>query len=168
MADVNINAGKPQRFEDGTTVELDFNSGTGGGTDTYFIKNIIKGSFRRSGGGRALLALDMDRGVPLARVRQGDQQPIQFAFDVKVTDASLDANANELETRMKAVGADGYAPAFQVIISVPDAAGASTGRRATINNCVFVNRGNEQAGEESDTMTIEILSTQQDVDWVAY
>lgn len=149
MAD--INAGKITRFEDGSTVTI-----TPDGGSAVNVLNIIGGTYAMTPSVRATLEPDVDRGVLLPDIREGDEQPGSLTFDTKHT---ADAGVTELYEELVADSTDGYVPSFLIVVDIPDFPGAATGVRHTATKAVRAEAPSITAGDQYDTMIARFIST---------
>lgn len=149
MAD--INDGKITRIPDGSILTI-----TPAGGVAVTIANIIAGTMRWLPPVFATLPPDMDRGVLLADIREGDQLPGEFDFDVKHT---ADAGVTQLYEELVIPSADGFVPSFTVALQIPDYRGAATGVSYTATKAVRREAPEITEGAEYDSMKCRFVFT---------
>lgn len=155
MAIVSTNNERFVAFDiEGGTIAFDYNSGTGGGTDTYNELGIVEGSVEIVKPDVERI-VDMDKGAFIAVPRRGRATAGAIRFRLK---ASNDIGANTVATRSASNSdAAGGVPVFQVLIKRPDYRGAATGVSWTATNCHFARPTNVRAGTNHDEMDGEIV-----------
>mgnify|MGYP007117021471 CR=1 FL=1 len=149
MPDTTINSGQPLRFEQGGVLRL-----SRGGTD-YAVVNRDKGTVQFEDGWYDALRYN-DRGqmqVPL----EGDERPSTLRATVKLTSV---ATAQLLALAQTRDTSTGKVAVWTVQLDFPAYKGATTGHRFSIANAYFLKPVQVQEGQEFDTVTIEMESSE--------
>lgn len=158
MADKNN--GTPLRWENDGTILI--------GSSGHNVLFVEKGSVEVEEGGYENFPI-MDRGVFTGDVIAGDERPSRLNFSVKVTSATF-TTASDLYQLLKQTIAGGKITTFPVALEFPDTKGASTGQKATFNNCFIDGSLPISAGQASgmDMLRFSLMSLDAQPTWADY
>jgi hypothetical protein len=81
--------------------------------DDYVINNIVDGQVTLTMGVREPIEPDLNEGVLLANVREGNETPTFLEFNAKFTS---ETGVGALETMLGQLGTDGYMPKFEITL----------------------------------------------------
>jgi hypothetical protein len=149
MPDTAINTAQPLRLEQGGRLRII------DGATTYEVQNRDKGTVQLADGWYEPLRYN-NKGEMQVPV-EGDEQPSTLRAVVKLT--SFDAS-QLLTVAQQRDTSTGKLKTYSLEIDWPDYKGASTGHKATIANAYFIRPVQIQEGQEFDTVTIEMESSE--------
>ena len=148
----DINSGLPLKFENGGTVELYDVAGS----TAYNVLLIEPGTVRWKPGFNQKIVYK-DRGTLATTPLVGSEMPGMLSFTARMTKNGL-TGATDLFTVARPGDTSGYARVIKIVFKVPGFRGASTGSRATLENCFMPEPPEYTAsgeGEDFDTMAFE-------------
>jgi len=150
MPDTAINTGQPLRLEQGGLLKL-----IDGATDPYEIQNREKGTVQLEDGWYEPLRYN-NKGQMQVPV-EGDERPSTFRATLMLTSTAAGQLLVVSQGRNTAAG---LLKVYILEVHWPAYKGATTGHKATIANAYFLKPVQIQEGQEFDTVTIEMESSE--------